>query len=336
MSRHCLAEQFGGFVCDLDGVIYRGQHAVPGAVEALDAVSAPVVYATNNASGTPEEFARRLQGHGVHVQPEQVLTSSLAAARVLSRQLTSGAPVMAIGGPGVAASLRAVGLEPREPADGSAVDAVVQGYGSSVTAGDLGHAAAAIRGGARWIATNEDRTLPTEDGVAPGNGALVAALSMAVDVAPEVIGKPHPPMYEMAADLLRQPAGRVLALGDRLETDIAGAVATGMPGALVHTGVHGAKEAAAAPATMRPSYLLRDLGDLHRPYPPAGCADGFAVRGGARARVTDVLQVEGDGIDAERAAVDALHAALDEGRITVDDVGDLWRTGSVDRTRPEE
>src|SRR5699024_672817 len=196
VSRHCLAEQFGGFVCDLDGVIYRGQHAVPGAVEALDAVSAPVVYATNNASGTPEEFARRLQGHGVHVQPEQVLTSSLAAARVLSRQLTSGAPVMAIGGPGVAASLRAVGLGPREPADGSAVDAVVQGYGSSVTAGDLGHAAAAIRGGARWIATNEDRTLPTDDGVAPGNGALVAALSMAVDVAPEVIGKPHPPMYE--------------------------------------------------------------------------------------------------------------------------------------------
>ena len=336
MTPRGLAEQFGGFVCDLDGVVYRGRRTVPGAVEALGALTAPVVYATNNASGTPDEFTLRLRGHGVDVQPEQVLTSSLAAARVLSRRLDPGAPVMAIGGTGVAASLRAVGLEPKGPDDGATVVAVVQGYGKDVTAGDLGHAAAAIRGGARWIATNEDRTLPTEEGVAPGNGALVAALAMAVDVAPEVIGKPHPPMYELAADLLRQPPEHVLAVGDRLETDIAGAVATGMPGALVLTGVHGAKDAAAAPRGMRPSYLLRDLGDLHRPYPPAEHVDGFAVRGAAHARVTDVLHVEGDGIDAERAAVDAVHTALDEGRITPGDVEDLWRTGSVDRTRPEE
>ncbi len=336
MSRRSLAEHFGGFVCDLDGVVYRGARAVPGAVEALGATEVPIVYATNNASGTPEEFARRLEAHGLPVEPEQILTSSLAAALALSRQLTPGAAVMAVGGPGVAASLRAVGLQPTGPADGAEVEAVVQGYGAGVTAGDLGHAAAAIRGGARWVATNEDRTLPTEEGVAPGNGALVAALAMAVDVAPEVIGKPHRPMYELAADLLRQPPERVLALGDRLETDIAGAVATGMPGALVLTGVHGAKDAAAAPPEMRPSYLLRDLGDLHRPYPPAEWADGFAVRGAARARVTDVLHVEGDGIDAERAAVDAVHAALDEGRITVEHVEQLWRTGSVDRTRSEE
>ena len=138
MSRGSLAEHYSGFVCDLDGVVYRGRRAVPGAVEALNVTPAPVVYATNNASGTPEEFARRLRGHGVRVEPERVLTSSLAAARVLSRQLVPGAPVMAVGGPGVADSLRAVGLEPRDPADGANVAAVVQGYGAGVTAGDLG------------------------------------------------------------------------------------------------------------------------------------------------------------------------------------------------------
>ncbi len=331
-----LAHRVDGLVCDLDGVVYRGDRAVPGAVEALDRLDVPVVYATNNAARTPAEVAERLRGHGVRTTSDMVLTSSLTAARVLADELAPGTAVLAVGGPGVADSLRSVGLEPRRPGEPGDVAAVVQGYGAQVTADDLAAAAFAIQRGARWVATNRDRTLPTEHGVAPGNGSLVAAVRMAVDVEPTVIGKPEPPMYVLAARVAHGAVDRVLAVGDRLDTDIAGAVAAGMEGALVLTGVHTAADAAAAPPEMRPTYLLGDLGDLFRAYPEAEEADGFAVRGRARARVTDALEVHGDGLDAERAALDAVWSAVDAGRLAREDVAQLWRAGSVGRSRPKE
>ncbi len=322
-----LIDTVDAVVCDLDGVVFTGGVAVPHAVDALNAVTVPVVYATNNASRTPEGVGDHLRGLGVVVEDGRVLTSSLAAAQELAATVAAGSPVLAIGGEGVSASLRAVGLDPRRPDDGRDAVAVVQGYGPEVTAGELGAAAAAIRRGARWIATNEDLTLPTEHGPAPGNGALVGALRHAVDIDPEVIGKPHPPMYRLAARAAGADPARTLAVGDRLETDIAGACATGMAGALVLTGVHGPGDAAAAPPHLRPTYLLADLRGLSEPYPARTVEGDWHVRGEGRARCIETLESEGGGVDATRAALDAVWDALDAGRITSGEARRLLTTG---------
>ena len=318
-----LVDDFDAVVCDLDGVVYTGAVAVPHAVGALNALSVPVVYATNNASRLPSQVGVHLRKLGVAVEDERVLTSSLAAAQELAAMIPSGSPVLAVGGEGVSASLRAVGLDPRQPGADGEVVAVVQGFGPDVTAAHLGAAAAVIRRGARWVATNDDLTLPTEHGLAPGNGSLVAAVRNAVDIDPEVIGKPHPPMYRLAAEAVGADTGRAIAVGDRLETDIAGARATGMAGALVLTGVHGATDAAAAPRDQRPTHVLADLRDLAAPYPAREVDGDWWVRGRARARYTDELEIDGQGIDATRAALDTIWATLDAGRITSGEAREL-------------
>lgn len=314
-----LVDGFGLVVCDLDGVVYTGPAPVDHAVDVLNALPVPVVYATNNAARTPAAVAYHLRDLGIEAPEDRVLTSSLAAARQLVGTLPSGAPVMAVGGPGVGTALRAVGLNPVTPGDEGEPVAVLQGYGPEVTAADLGSAAAAIRSGATWVATNDDLTLPTQRGPAPGNGALVAAVRHAVDVDPEVIGKPHPPMYTLAARAVGIEAADTIAVGDRLETDIAGAHAAGMAGALVLTGVHGAADAAAASPDHRPTHVLGDLRDLLSRYPPAEVEGEWFIRGAARSRCTDTLETRGQGIDVIRAALDAVWAAIDAGRITPGD-----------------
>lgn len=313
-------------VCDLDGVVITGSAAVEHAVPALAGLPVPVVFATNNASRTPEQVGDHLRSLGVQVTDGAIITSSVAAARELSTQLPAGAPVLAVGGEGVSAALRAVGLAPRGPEGGGEVAAVVQGYGPQVTAADLAAVAAAIRSGARWIATNDDLTLPTADGPAPGNGSLVQAVRNTVTVDPEVMGKPHPPIYALAAAAVGATPERTLAVGDRLETDIAGACATGMPSALVLTGVHGPADAAAAPPRHRPTHVLPDLRGLTAPYPRAEADGSWSVRGAARARFGEGLETHGEGIDAVRVALDVLWAAVDAGRVTSGEARRLMST----------
>lgn len=314
-----LVDRYQGLICDLDGVVYRGELAVPHAVEMLSTLGLPVIYATNNASRTPQDVAAHLCSLGLEVADSEVVTSSTAAATVLSRELPSGSPVLAIGGPGVAAALVEAGLRPVTPTkhrSGTRVVAVLQGYGTNVTASDLAEAAYAIQGGARWVATNADRTLPTDRGVAPGNGSLVRAVRLAVDIDPEVTGKPYAPMYSIAAEQLGIDPSSVLAVGDRLETDLGGAVATGTGGALVLTGVHDWVDAAAAPPETRPDHVLVDLRGLTEPYPEGQRADGWWVRRDARARVLgDELEAQGDGVDLLRAVLDAIWAARDAGAV---------------------
>ena len=158
--------------------------------------------------------------------------------------------------------------------------AVLQGYGPGVCAADLAEAAYAVEDGAVWVATNTDATLPTDRGTAPGNGTLVGAVERAVGRPPdEVAGKPSPPLYLMCAQ--RHDAGpeTVLAVGDRLETDIEGAGAAGMDSALVLTGVHGLRDALLAPPPRRPTYLLPDLRQLAEPLSPGRVEDGWGVAG---------------------------------------------------------
>ncbi|MDN5718086.1 MAG: HAD-IIA family hydrolase [Janibacter sp.] len=327
MTARGLARRYSGLVCDLDGVVYAGDRAIEHAPETLNALTVPVIFATNNASRTPHRVGEHLRRLGVNTTDEAVLTSAQAAARVLARDLPSGSPVLAIGGPGVGEALRAAGLRP-VGSDGELPMAVVQGFGQAVTAADLAEAAHAIRAGARWVATNDDVTVPTERGPAPGNGSLVAAVRMAVEVDAEVIGKPHPPMYQMAAEVLGLAPPRMIAVGDRLETDIRGAVATGMSGALVLTGVHGPADAAAAPRELRPDFIMTDLRGLLEEYPSAARDGDWYIRGTARARLTAKgLDVDGDGLDAVRASLDALWAAVDAGHLRGDEAGELLTSG---------
>ncbi|GAA4887631.1 HAD-IIA family hydrolase [Serinicoccus chungangensis] len=266
-----------GLLCDLDGVVYRGEQACPGAVEGLQRVrdaGIDVLFMTNNASRTPATVARHLVDLGVRADEGEVLTASQVAAEVLAEEhpeLRGSLPVLAVGGEGVAQALRDAGFAVVAPDEVAAaaerggtpeLGAVVQGYGPDLGVTDLTEATYAVRAGLPWIATNDDATLPTARGLAPGNGSLVAAVAHATGQRPRVVGKPHRPAYDVGLRRLGHPRGQTLMVGDRLETDIAGARAAGLPSALVLTGVSDRAEAEAAPDTQRPDHVAGTLLDL--------------------------------------------------------------------------
>jgi glycerol 3-phosphatase-2 len=316
-----LTQAYAALVCDLDGVVYRGPRAVDHAVSALSRLSVPVVYATNNASRPPAEVAAHLTDLGLHVSARDVATSSQAGARELRRLLPAGARVMAVGGAGVREALASQGFEVVLPTEAAAqptarVAGVLQGYGAAVTAADLSEAAYAVAGGAVWVATNTDATLPTHRGTSPGNGMLVAAVRRAVGRDPIVVGKPEAPLYELCAEQLGLPSRSVLAVGDRLDTDIAGAAAAGMDSVLVLTGVDSVTSLAVADRALRPTFVVVDLRALAEDYQRVEADDSWWVCGSARRRVVDGRwDVAGTGtpIEDARAGLACLHQALDRG-----------------------
>jgi len=267
-----LIDGYDGLVCDLDGVVYRGHEAMPYAVESLlAALSAgvQVVYATNNASRPPAEVAAHLDALGLPGPVSRVVTSAQAGARHVAQCCPPGSRVLTVGGPGVSLALQHAGLVAvRAPLQRSEerVVAVLQGYGADVCWTDLAEVAYAVHEGALWVATNTDNTLPTERGVAPGNGALVGAVRAAVRVDPIVVGKPHTPLYDLSVSVLATDIGRTLAIGDRLDTDIKGAIAAGMDSLFVFGGVHGWGDVVGADVTSRPRYVATDLRSLRSPY----------------------------------------------------------------------
>jgi glycerol-1-phosphatase len=326
-----LVDGYAGVVCDLDGVVYRGPEAVDHAVEALSRLAVPVVYATNNASRPPAEVAAHLAELGLPVSDDAVVTSSQAGARALADRMPPGATVLAVGGSGVADALRENGFRvvtPHEARDaaGAHVDAVLQGYGSEVTAADLGEAAYAVSAGAVWVVTNTDATLPTNRGTAPGNGTLVEAVRRATGAEPTVVGKPYAPLYQLSASRLGLDVHSVLAVGDRLSTDIAGASEAGMDSVLVLTGVDSVTSAASAEPALRPTFVVEDLRSLTEPYSAAMGDNGWWSCGGERRRlVTGRWEVDarGSAIESARAALAAVHEALDRGDIDTASAGAL-------------
>jgi HAD superfamily hydrolase (TIGR01450 family) len=295
-------------VLDLDGVVYLGDRSVPGAADALAAVRAAgtgIEFVTNNASRRAEQVAEVLRGHGVAADPGEVITSAQGAGAVLAERLPAGATVLVVGAQALADEIAEVGLRPTRSADDRPA-AVVQGYGREVGWEQLAEGAVAIRGGALWAATNLDATLPSPRGPLPGNGSMVAALAAATGRRPDiVVGKPEPVLYELS--VRRRGARRPLAVGDRLDTDIEGAVRAGMPSLVVLTGIAGPADLLAAPAGQRPNYLAADLAGLLVPHPApelaadgrrAGCGGWHAGRDG-----TDGATLDGSG-----APLDALRA----------------------------
>jgi glycerol-1-phosphatase len=254
---------------DLDGVAYLGDLPISGAAEALAAArgtGVAVVFVTNNASRTPAAVAAHLTGLGFTASADEVVTSAVAAAGELSARVPAGAAVLVVGGDGVREALLAVGLRPVTGADQLPV-AVMQGFSPDVGWRELAEAAVALRGGALWVATNGDPTLPSPRGPLPGNGALVAALVAATGLTPLVVGKPGPVLYEAA--MREHPGSAPLAVGDRLDTDIAGARAAGLHSLLVFTGVSAPIDLLCAPAGHRPHYIGRDLRALAMRHPAA-------------------------------------------------------------------
>ena len=278
---------------DLDGVVRLADQAIPGATEALaDARAADVriMFVTNNAAMTPGDVAAGLRELGVAADADDVLTSSMAAAQLLAQRLAPAARVLVVGGDGLREPLRAHGLTPVASAADDPV-AVVQGWSPDLTWALLAEAAVAVRAGADWVATNRDATLPSPRGPLPGNGAMVATVVMATGCEPEVVGKPGPALFTTAAQVMK--ASRPLVVGDRLDTDIAGANAAGFPSLLVLTGVSTAEDLVAAAPQDRPTYVGSDLGALGLPAVPiregSDVGDGLdELRGRCRAAWKDL------------------------------------------------
>jgi 4-nitrophenyl phosphatase len=220
--------------CDLDGVVWRGDEPIPGAEAAiadLRQAGFRVVFVSNNSSQPVGEVAAKLGAAGAPTSADDVVTSAVSAATLLSSALDSGAPVLACAGPGVVEALEAVGLRPvtRPPAT-----AVVVGLHRGFDFDELDRASAAVRAGARFVATNLDATYPVPGGMIPGSGAIAAAVATAAGRAPEVAGKPEQPMV----DLIRTRFGSAgVVVGDRPSTDGALATALGWPFGLVLSGV---------------------------------------------------------------------------------------------------
>ncbi|GAA5059941.1 HAD-IIA family hydrolase [Nocardia callitridis] len=249
---------------DLDGTLYRGDAVIDGAPAALGVASAQrLLYVTNNASRRPEVVVEQLTGLGFVATPDDVVTSAQAAARLLAERLGPGAQVLVVGADDLAAEIEAVGLRTVRRFEGAVPSAVVQGHSTNTGWADLAEATYAIRAGALWVAANTDRTLPNERGLAPGNGAMVAAVRAASDQEPLVAGKPYAPLLE---DALRRVGTRsALVVGDRLDTDIEGADRVGLDSLLVLSGVSTLDNLRDAPPEQVPTYISDSLSALNHP-----------------------------------------------------------------------
>ncbi|WEK14072.1 MAG: HAD-IIA family hydrolase [Candidatus Microbacterium phytovorans] len=301
-------------LADLDGVVYAGPGAIPHAVESLNraAEARPLGYITNNASRRDATVAGHLRDLGLGTEPQDVVTSPQAAVRLLRDRVPAGALVLVVGGDGLVYELEKAGFRVTRSADDGPA-AVVQGFAPDVGWSQLAEAAYALalpedEGGIPWIATNTDWTIPQARGIAPGNGTLVSAVHTAVGRLAVVAGKPERPIFDEA--VARFAADSPLFIGDRLDTDIAGAQTAGMASALVLTGIDRPKHLLAAPSHSRPDFILSDLRELHEPYPETVVKGDVTTVGGASVRIdgADVhIVTEGDRpVDLVRAGTAAI------------------------------
>jgi len=303
-------------LADLDGVVYKGAGAIPYAVESINAIddSVRVAYITNNASRTDASVANHLTELGLHVSPEDVVTSPQAAVTLLKGLVPEGSTILVVGGDGLVDELIKAGFTVTRSALDSPA-AVIQGFAPEVGWLHLAEAAFALNGEGTtgdlpWVATNTDWTIPQARGTAPGNGTLVSAVHTAIGRLPIVAGKPEVAIFREA--MTRFGTDAALMIGDRLDTDILGANRAGIPSLLVLTGIDQAKQVLGAVPDERPTYIIDDLRQLHEPYPETVVTEAPGVTrttvGGATVRREGaVLTVEsGEGIDLLRAGAAAI------------------------------
>lgn len=334
-SERPLWEVYDVALLDLDGVVYIGPDAVPGAPGHLDAAAAAgmrLAYVTNNAARPPADVATHLRALGVHAGPDDVVTSAQAAASLLADDLAPGSAVYVIGGRGLVEALTERDLRPVQSPDDDPV-AVVSGYHRDITWGTVTDGAILVRAGLPWVASNTDMSVPTARGNGPGNGVLVDAVARFAGRRPVVAGKPRPPLFE---ETVRRVGGRrPLVVGDRLDTDIEGARAAGYDSLLVMTGVTDLEVLAAAEERLRPTYLAADLAGLGQAHPaPERGEAGWDCGGWTAGVAAGALVVSGEGAadDWWRAVAAAAWEHLDTTGGSAD-VGGLTAPSSVGARR---
>ena len=250
------------FIVDMDGVLWEGRRPMQGLVDFFQTLRErriKFVLATNNASKTPEQYVSKLAGMGVAVARDEILTSAQAAALYLRQQSANGTKVFAIGEDGVRQALAETGFTLTGLYE---VDAqfVVCGMDRGLSWDKLATATLNVRAGARFIGTNPDVTFPTERGITHGNGAVLAAIQAATGVAPIIIGKPEPIMYQLAMTRLGVAPAETAAIGDRLETDILGAVRARIRSVLVLSGVSSREQLAGL--DYQPTWVMQDIREV--------------------------------------------------------------------------
>lgn len=296
-----LIDGYDTAMFDLDGVVYLGPVAIPGAVEGMAALRERGVracYVTNNAARPVETVAEHLSELGFPATVDDVVTSAQAAVALMREELPAGTRVLVAGTRNLVDMVAEAGFTVVDSAE-DAPGAVVQGYDPVMTWPRLDQAAYAVQDGARWYACNTDSTRPTTRGLVPGAGVAVYAVQVTTRTEPIVTGKPFRPL--MAEALRRSGARRALFVGDRLDTDIAGANTVGIDSCLVFTGVHGKHDLCAAEPAQRPTHIAWDLPALTGPARVAvagadgvRCGDALASAPGGVARVEgDLSTVEG-------------------------------------------
>ncbi len=260
-------------IIDMDGVLWHGDQPLAGLAtffQTLRDKQLPFILATNNAGMTQNEYVEKLARMGVSVKPAEILTSSMATALYLAKQYDpTTTRVFVIGVEGARQPLLEQGFTltdlyelntPQTPNAGA--DIVVCGLDKGINWDKLATATLNIRAGAKFVGTNADVTLPTERGITHGNGAILAAIQAATDVAPIIVGKPEPIMYQQAIALLGVDAAKTVAIGDRLNTDILGAVNAGIRSLLVLTGISTREELATL--DYAPTWIMQDIQEVTR------------------------------------------------------------------------
>jgi 4-nitrophenyl phosphatase len=253
-------------IIDMDGVLWHGNQAVAGLTDFFQTLrdkNLPFILATNNASHTPQQYVSKLAEMGVAIEPKEIMTSALATAMYLTENMDpTQTRVFLVGEDGAIQALQEQGFtltglyEINGPTSKGA-DVVVCGKDHTLTWDKLATATLNIRAGAKFIGTNDDNTLPTELGLIHGNGAILAALQTATGVSPTIIGKPEPIMYQQAISRLGADLSETIAIGDKLETDILGAIRTGIRSLMVLGGV--STEADLKVSEYQPTWVMQDL-----------------------------------------------------------------------------
>jgi glycerol 3-phosphatase-2 len=253
---------FDGLIVDLDGVVWLGGEPVPGSVAALAELRArqiPLVFLTNDPTGSRAEYAARLTEIGVAATEAEIVTSASALASLIGERESIGTPAFVIGSPSLKRELKRVGLELRDGERGREVAVVAVGGHPGFNYDELRIATQAVRGGARLYAAGRDATFPMPDGPWPATGSILAAVETAGGARAAVAGKPEPYIYALASSLLPD-RHRVAIVGDHLEADIAGGKRAGLTTILVLTGTTSAHELATA--EVEPDVVLDDLAGL--------------------------------------------------------------------------
>jgi len=263
-----------GLIIDMDGVLWHGNDAVDGLIPffaTLRELAIPFILATNNASLTQQQYIDKLAVMGVEVAAKEILTSSMATATYLAEHLADDERrLFVIGEAGLREPLLEQGFiltdncqfNPPNKAGMDSVDVVVSGLDRQLTWDKLATATLHLNAGAQFYATNSDTTLPTELGNVMGNGGVLAALTAVTGVKPISIGKPEPILYQYALAILGCEATNTITIGDRLDTDIFGAVNAGMRSILVLTGI--STLADIADVDYQPTWIMQDINDIAR------------------------------------------------------------------------